>query len=353
MGTTRVDEWLSWDLDEWTRHVVRRHFDPDTGSPYWLKRARELDFEPLEITRYEQLKQFGPFPLPELRAIDPEDLVPLAEPRPLVGRIWDSGGTTGSPCRVYYSEDTVRQRGEWRRWVMLRDGFEPHRAWLQASPSGPHLIGHAAYELTGFFASLVYTIDVDPRWIKRLIRAGRLEDAEDYTDHVIEQIADVLGKRSVQYLSTTPALFQVLLRKHPALVARLEGVRLAGTQITPQMYRQFTDALGDRPLGLLYGNTFGNSVGLPAELGGTILPYLPCYPHVTLAVVDKNDWRRTVAYGEIGRVSLTALQEDLFLPNVLERDQAVRHDLGSRWPCDGVANVHPLQISRQTPEGVY
>src|SRR5262245_51235162 len=96
--TSLVDEWLSRDLDEWTRHVVRRHFDPDAGSPYWLDRARELDFDPLGITRYEQLKQFGPFPLPELRAIDPEDLVPLAEPRPLVGRIWESGGTTGSPC---------------------------------------------------------------------------------------------------------------------------------------------------------------------------------------------------------------------------------------------------------------
>jgi hypothetical protein len=236
---------------------------------------------------------------------------------------------------------------------MLRDGFLPHRAWLQATPSGPHVIGHAAYELTGLFASMVYSIDLDPRWIKRLIRAGRVREAGEYTDHVVEQIADVLGSRSVQYLSTTPALFQILVRRHPDLVTRLDGARLAGTQITPPMYREFAAALDGRPLGLIYGNTFGNSVGLRAERNSTILPYLPCYPHVTMAVVDKDDWRRTVDHGQIGRVSLTTLQEDLFLPNVLERDQAVRHDLGSRWPCDGVANVHPLQISRESPEGVY
>jgi hypothetical protein len=50
---------------------------------------------------------------------------------------------------------------------------------------------------------------------------------------------------------------------------------------------------------------------------------------------------------------LTVLHDDLFLPNILERDQGERYDPGGRWPCDGVANVRPFQVTRATPEGLY
>src|SRR5215212_5107656 len=100
-----IDGWLAYDLDAWTRRVIRRHFDPQTGSPYWLARAADLPFEPRDITRYDELAAFGPFPMQLLRTADPADLVPLAVPRPLTGRVWDSGGTTGDPCRVFYTQD--------------------------------------------------------------------------------------------------------------------------------------------------------------------------------------------------------------------------------------------------------
>src|SRR4051794_22772864 len=102
-----IKRWLDCDLDEWTRHVVARHFDPGTGSRFWLTRAAELPFDPRDITRYEQLEAFGPFPLEILRDLDPAELVPLAEPRPLAGRVFDSGGTTGDPCRVFYTQKMV------------------------------------------------------------------------------------------------------------------------------------------------------------------------------------------------------------------------------------------------------
>lgn len=35
----KIDEWLAEDLDQWTTRIMRRHFDPVTGSPYWLARA--------------------------------------------------------------------------------------------------------------------------------------------------------------------------------------------------------------------------------------------------------------------------------------------------------------------------
>ncbi|GAA0730876.1 hypothetical protein Drose_26815 [Dactylosporangium roseum] len=344
---------LQEELDDWTRRVVRRHFDPDIGSPYWLARAAELDFDPRDITRYAELAAFGPLSLQELRERDPAELVPMAVPRPLVGRVWDSGGTTGDPCRVFYTESMIVHRAAWRHWSFRTEGFLPGRGWLQATPTGPHLIGNGAYELTEFFDARVYLFDADPRWAKRLIRMGRFAEAEEYTAHLIEQIAGILRTQPVSYMNTTPALLAALIRKEPELAAALEGVRLSGTHITAAMHRAFAKVLGGGICGRSYGNTFGNCAGLPADRDGAVLPYLPNYPQVTAAVVSRSDWTKPVGYGQIGQVRLTVMHEDLFLPNVLERDQAMRYDTGPEWPCDGVANVLPLQISRATPEGFY
>jgi hypothetical protein len=351
-GPSLTDHWLSLDLDAWTRHVVHRHFNPELGSPYWLKKATELTFDPLAITRYEDLALFGPFPPGDLRGIDPAELVPRAVPRPLTGRVWESGGTTGDPVRIYYTDAMITHRVEWRRWSLLYDGFEPGRTWLQATPSGPHQIGHGADEIAEQLAGLVFGIDMDPRWIKQLIRAGRMKDVAEYTEHVLAQIVDILRAQRVHYLSTTPALLQKLIARHPDLVADLDGVRLGGTHMSPQMYLEFVAALQGGIVRSGYGNTFGNAVSLTPREDG-FLPYVPTYPQVTMSVVDVADFRSTVAPGETGRLKLTVLHEDLFLPNLLERDQATRYDTRGEWPFDGIADVRPLQITQAAPEGLY
>ncbi|QCX74524.1 hypothetical protein C9F11_04105 [Streptomyces sp. YIM 121038] len=347
-----VQQWLGIDMDEWTRRVVRRTFHPDHGSPYWLRRRERLDFEPLDITRYADLTAFGPFPLAELRTLDPADLVPRSEPRPLAGRVWDTGGTTGTPCRVFYTPAMIRHRALWRRWSFVHEGFAPGRAWLQATPTGPHLIGHGVWEVADLYAGRVYAIDMDPRWVKRLIREGRMADVQQYTDHLLDQIVDALDQGAVDYVNTTPALFAALCRRAPERVGALAGVRLSGTQINTAMYRDFRTALNGGLCGISYGNTLGNAACLGVPDDGGSIPYMPNYPQVTMAVVRKDDWRAVVAPGAGGQVRLTVLHDDLFLPNVLERDQAVRH-IDSQWPCDGVADVRPLQVTNSAPEGLY
>ncbi|RBL85483.1 arylcarboxylate reductase, partial [Streptomyces cavourensis] len=264
----------------------------------------------------------------------------------------DSGGTTGTPCRAFYTPDMLLHRAIWRRWSFVREGFAPGRTWLQATPTGPHLIGNGVREVSELHAGQVYAVDMDPRWVKRLIRAGRLAEVDDYTTHLLEQIADVLRQGRVHYLNTTPALLQALCRHRPELVAALDGVRLSGTQISADMYRTFTTALRGGICGLTYGNTFGNAACLDIERDGELISYVPNYPQVTMAVVDRSDLSTPVAPGTVGRVRLTVLHEDLFLPNILERDQALRHPT-DHWPTDGVANIRPLQITNSSPEGLY
>jgi hypothetical protein len=333
--------------------MVRRHFDPVTGSPYWLKKAPDLTFDPRDITRYRDLTAFGPMPLGDLRRADPADLVPLAVARPLSGRIWESGGTTGDPCRVFYTESMLDHRSAWRRWALRVEGFVPASNWLFSTPMGPHVAGHGIWDLVGH-GGCAYSVDFDPRWVKRMIRAGRLRDAQEYTDHMLGQILGILENQPITYIATTPALFHALVRRAPKAVAQLKGAKLSGTHATCDMYRSFREALGDDAiLVITYGNTFGNTVRLPAERDGDIMPNVANYPQVTTAVVDTEDWTREVGFGEYGQVRLTVLHSDLFLPNILERDFAMRYDTGPDWPCDGVANVRPLQMAKLTPEGIY
>lgn len=348
-----TDHWLSIDLDAWTRHVVRRHFNPALGSPYWLKKATELSFDPMDITEYAQLTEFGPFDLGNLRGQDPADLVPLDVPRPLAGRVWESGGTTGDPVRAFYTENMMAYRSEWRRWSFQNDGFLPGKSWLQATPTGPHLIGNATSELSDMFASLVYGIDMDPRWVKQLIRGGRMKEVGLYTDHLIGEMTSILRTQRIHYVNTTPALLQQLIRRVPELLAQVEGVRLGGTHLSPEMYRAFTTALDGGIVRSGYGNTFGNGIAFEPRVDRDVLPYVPTYPQITMSVVDPAEWTRIVAFGETGQVRLTMLHEDLFLPNILERDQAIRFDVAGGWPMDGFANVRPLQVSNATPEGLY
>jgi hypothetical protein len=129
---------------------------------------------------------------------------------------------------------------------------------------------------------------------------------------------------------------------------------MTGTHVVPGVWRTFRQALGaGKPLVIMYGNTFGNTMALPVLQNGELMPHIPNYPQVTMAVVDRDDWTRTVDYTEPGQVRMTVLHEDLFLPNVLERDLAIRYDTGRDWPCDGVANVRPLHDTPAMPEGVY
>ena len=54
-------------LDAHVREMVRWHFSPETGCPFWLEFAGRLDFDPREkIGGYSDLKLLGHFQMPVL-----------------------------------------------------------------------------------------------------------------------------------------------------------------------------------------------------------------------------------------------------------------------------------------------
>src|SRR5262245_3733209 len=49
-------------LDAQVREIVHWHFSPDTGTPFWLERAKSYKFNPLkDVQGFDDLKLFGFF----------------------------------------------------------------------------------------------------------------------------------------------------------------------------------------------------------------------------------------------------------------------------------------------------
>ena len=73
-----------------------------------------------------------------------------------------------------------------------------------------------------------------------------------------------------------------------------------------------------------------------------------------LRVVNPDSPEQTVDYGEWGRVELTTLTKEFFMPRFLERDEAKRCEPWGRYAWDGVAEVRPFRAEAESiVEGVY
>jgi len=105
-----------------------------------------------------------------------------------------------------------------------------------------------------------------------------------------------------------------------------------------------------------YGNTLmglAASVPLTPEDQYSITYYAP-QPRAILRVVDPEHTQNTVEYDTWGRVELTTLTREFFMPRFLERDEAIRRPPCSEFPWDGVGDVRPFQsLTKTIIEGVY
>src|ERR1700723_4626470 len=92
------------DPEAYLRAAIAWHFGEETGSAFWLRTARTLNFNPLsDINTFADLRLF-PNLLSELRSIPIEDLIPRGYgsqgPQAPVPQIFEFGGTTGAPKRT-------------------------------------------------------------------------------------------------------------------------------------------------------------------------------------------------------------------------------------------------------------
>jgi hypothetical protein len=177
-------------------------------------------------------------------------------------------------------------------------------------------------------------------------------------EHVVDQGVTLLKYRKISALFTTPKLLEALAEKVNLYESGIRGVFCGGTTMAPQCVRFIVEEVLEGRIGFypVYGNTLmglAASVPLKSEDKFSITYYSP-QPRAVLRVVNPKETTQLVGYNEWGRVELTTLTKEFFMPRFLERDEALRRAPREPYSWDGVAEVRPFgAMEKNIVEGVY
>jgi phenylacetate-coenzyme A ligase PaaK-like adenylate-forming protein len=349
-------------LDAWVQEVVAWHFDPKTGTPFWLDFATKLDFDPRKDVRgFQDLQRFGLFEDEWLRGGPVQRWIPKG----LAGRpvyVFETGGTTGIPKSRISIED-FRIDYELFSKTLPDEYFPKGSNWLMLGPSGPRRLRLAVEHLAQYRGGISFCVDLDPRWVIKLIKRGWSEHLQAYKDHCIDQAETILAAgHDIRCMFTTPKLleaFALRLESKGSSIrkAGITGIFSGGTEFTPEWNRFAHEELLD---GAYMTPTYGNTLmGLAASApsgphNGYKITYYAPQPRAAIEVVDFDDPSKVVGYGETGRVKLTTLTKEFFVPGFLERDEGEREAPCELYPWDGISGVRPYRgFAQTTTVGVY
>ena len=349
-------------LDAHTVEMVAWHFHESTGCPFWLEEATKLPFDPLtDVKCYADLKKFPPFEDEWLRGGPVRRWVPKGfADQPMY--VFETGGTTGTPKSRVNSRDF---RTDYEQFsATLPEQYFPRGAnWLMLGPSGPRRLRLSIEHLAQFRGGICFCVDLDPRWVVKLIQKGWMEHLEAYKQHCIDQAITILeAGHDIRCMFTTPKLLESLalaLEKKGTTIGKvgITGIFSGGTEFTPQWTRFAVEELLD---GAFMTPTYGNTLmGLAASRpvipadGYTIAYYAP-QPRAVIEVVEFDNPDCMVPYGGTGRVRLTTLTKETFIPGFLERDEGERELPYAKYPWDGISGVRPFrELAATTTVGVY
>ena len=355
-------------LDQHAYEVVQFHFHESTGCPFWLEKKAEFNFDPLtEVKGYDDIKKFPLFEDEWLRGGPVRRWVPKAlADKPVY--VFETGGTTGIPKSRIVVED------HWTDYELfsdtLPDEYFPKGAnWLMLGPSGPRRLRLAVEHLCQHRGGICFCIDLDPRWVVKLIKKGWMDHLEEYKKHCIDQAVTVLtAGHDIKCMFATPKLLDSLAlgleeRGTSLQEVGITGIFSGGTEFTPQWTRYCVEELLGGPAeesGVYMTPTYGNTLmglacskPITAADGYKIAYYAP-QPRAVTEVVSFDDPHQVVGYGETGRVKLTTLTKEFFVPGFLERDEGEREKPFATYPWDGVSGVRPYhEFATSTTVGVY
>ncbi len=350
-------------LDAQVRDVVRWHFSPDTGTPFWLEKAKSFKFNPrTDVNGWEDIKKFPFFEDEWLRGGPVNRWIPKG----LKDRAWyvfETGGTTGIPKSRVVADD-FKIDYEMFSDTLPEKYFPKNSNWLMLGPSGPRRLRLAVEHMCQYRGGISFCIDLDPRWVVKVIKKGWMEHLKAYQEHCIDQAMTILSAgHDIKCMFTTPKLLDALCKRleqegSSISKAGITGIFCGGTEMTSQWIRfAIEELLGP---GIYIAPTYGNTLmGLAAsdmptpEQNYKIAYYAP-QPRAAVQVVDFDDPNKVVNYGQTGRVMLTTLTKELFIPRFMERDEGEREPPSQKYPWDGVSGVKPFRgFAATTTVGVY
>jgi phenylacetate-coenzyme A ligase PaaK-like adenylate-forming protein len=349
-------------LEEHLQEILHWHFSEETGSPFWLERVKTLKLDPkIDVKSFDDLHKFGEFEDEWLRGGPVRRWVPkgIAD-KPIF--VFETGGTTGIPKTRIAHED-FRIDYELFSETLPEEYFPKGSNWLMLGPSGPRRLRLAVEHLAQYRGGICFCVDLDPRWVVKVLKKGQADQAKAYMEHCIEQAVTILSAgHDIRCAFTTPKLLEALaikLEEEGSSIrkAGITGVFGGGTEFTPQWNRFAHEELLD---GAYMTPTYGNTLmGLAASApsgphNNWKITYYAPQPRAVTQVVDFKDSNKVVEYGATGRVKLTTLTKEFFMPGFLERDEGEREPPFEKYPWDGVSGVRPFhEFAKTTTVGVY
>ncbi|HEV7278626.1 MAG TPA: hypothetical protein VGN57_00315 [Pirellulaceae bacterium] len=355
-------------LDAHAYRIVQRHFHESTGCPFWLEKKRELNFDPLtEVKNYDDLKKFPEFEDEWLRG-GPVRRWVMKDMTDRPTYVFETGGTTGIPKSRVVVDDF---RIDYENFShTLPDKYFPKGAnWLMLGPSGPRRLRLAVEHLCQYRGGICFCIDLDPRWVVKVLKKGQIDQAEAYKKHCIDQAITILDAgHEIKCMFATPKLLDGLCLELENRGTSLKekgvtGIFSGGTEFTPQWTRYCVEELFGGPpeeSGIYMTPTYGNTLmGLACSKPVTAadkykISYYAPQPRAVTEVVTFDDYNQVVPYGETGRVKLTTLTDEFFVPGFMERDEGEREAPFDTYPWDGVSGVRPFHVfAKTTTVGVY
>jgi hypothetical protein len=361
---SRVHRQYSEDLDEHVRNIVAWHFSPETGSDFWLEFSKSLPFDPVrDIRTFDDLSRF-PVVVPLWRTTPTAELVPKGIPGHY--SVFETGGTTGAPTRVAAGPEkfeNVERVSELldehgfpgsNRTERVCGGVEYKQSWLYVGATGPHGVGRVVPRLAQVRGFICHMVDMDPRWLRRLEKAGRKDEIDAYVSHVLQQAKWVLKGDEVAALITIPPLLRAMIRDEEMrdLIRKsVKGIIWSATPVVDEELKHWEEVhFPEARIVGWYGNALmGIGVQRPRAASDEYrcsfsMPssHRGACPMAYLKTVSLDDPHRGVEYGQEGQVRISVLRYETFIPHHLERDRAIRIPPGGGDRWDGVTRVSAL-----------
>lgn len=363
--------WYGMPIDTWLQHILSIHFDPILGAQYWLQKEKRLGINARrDIDSLDNLSILGPMEEEDLRQYPVEYFIPKAylnNKEDLI--LGETAGTTGLPkVTAYLKNEFHITFVEWFRYIAVHRGFPRGVNWLWVGPGGPHIIGKAVGHVARSMSSMdPFSIDMDPRWIKKL-KPDSL-GYKRYISHIIEQALDLVKRQHIEVIfSTPPLLIRLAEEMNKEQRMQIMGIHYGGIALEKEQLKKFKTELFPAAIHISgYGNTlFGLCMEI-AESPDFDLDYYPPGPRLVLQVVSVKDGiqptkhrlSQIAEYGEKGQVVCHRLDESFFIPNMFERDEAIRVAPTKKTQLlgvyqDGIRNPSLLQaLGEKVRQGVY
>jgi len=338
LSQTEYEETLQ---DHW--ETVRKiHFDRDSGTPYWISKAKKYGINP---NGFHTLQDFLDSSISlcdeeEIKAKPISHFIPKSTKRSGL-RVFTSSGSVGKKKEVPWTDIGLDYASDYACHMFDRNGISRGIDWIVQGPYG--IWQETVYRIITKRDGVVHSAGIESRGIKKLF--AEISSPEDFAKNMPLQVtvgpaseftADIMLKEKVEGLATA-------LANLPSVVGlpgfeNIKAIYLSGMELPKEQYDHWREALPH----IKFISSFGHhQLGFSYNPPSQYETYYPPSPLSLIYVVRSSNPHELVNYGERGRQKILRM-DDVLLWCQLDRDYSIRVSPQGEWKWDGIKDVQPV-----------